>query len=392
MQPYPWGSLTAIPDLLGEAQTGAPQAELWIGAHSKAPSRIRQGGDEGPTLDAWIRRDPEGVLGADVAERFGGELPFLLKVLAAAAPLSIQAHPNQAQAEAGFSRENAAGVPLDACDRSYRDPNHKPELICALTPFRALNRFREPAEIDARISALGVEGLEPIVAPLREMPDRAGLSAFFEAWLTLEPAARLRLLGEVVEAAQVASGDPAMAELCRLSRAYPGDAGVLAPLFLNWIELAPGQAMYLPAGELHSYLEGTGVELMANSDNVLRGGLTSKHVDVPELLATLTFESGPMDLLEPRSVGPAEWRYASPAVEFALSVLRIGSGVRWESPAKRGVELLLCTEGDVVLSDARGRTLSLPRGASAIAPSAAGSYRASGAGVVHRAAVGLDFS
>ena len=392
VRPYSWGSRTAIPELLGEAPTGEPQAELWLGAHPSAPAqRVGEGADAVP-LDVWIRRDPQAVLGRQVAARFGAELPFLLKVLAAAEPLSIQAHPNAAQARAGFARENAAGVPLDAPDRSYRDPHPKPELICALTPFRALCRFREPAEVLTRIGALGLPELDPLLAPLRAQPDREGLAAFFESWMTCERERRTRLLEEATARAEALAGeDPACAELVRLARAHPGDPGALAPLFLNLLELAPGEALFLEAGELHSYLAGTGIELMASSDNVLRGGLTSKHIDLPELLATLTFAAGPVQRLRPEPVGPSESRYRTTAEELTLSLLELGPGRGWQSPPGRGVEILLCSEGRVGLVDAEGRVLDLPRGASAIAPAAAGNYRAEGEGVVYRACVGLDF-
>jgi mannose-6-phosphate isomerase len=375
VQPYAWGSLTAIPELRGEAPTGTPQAELWLGAHPSAPSFVETEDGDGIALDAWIRNDPESVLGARVARRFGPELPFLLKVLAAAQPLSIQAHPNSAQAWAGFARENAAGVPLDAEGRCYRDPHHKPELICALTPFRALNGFREPTEIVRQIAGLGVSGLEPILEPLRSEPDANGLAAFFESWMTLDRKARARLLDQAVLAASRASdGAPARAEVVRLARAHPGDVGVLAPLFLNLIELAPGEAMYLPAGDLHSYLGGTGIELMANSDNVLRGGLTRKHVDVPELISVLRFEAEAVLPLRPERVGFVEARYTAPAEEFALSVLCVGAGARWTAPVERSAEILLCTEGHALLFDTRGGSLDLPRGTAAVAAAAAGAY------------------
>jgi mannose-6-phosphate isomerase len=386
---YAWGSRTAIPELLGEPPTSEPQAELWLGAHPAAPAQL-QGEREVP-LDAWIRADPEGVLGAPVVERFGAELPFLLKVLAAAEPLSIQAHPDAAQARAGFARENAAGLALDAPERCYRDPHPKPELICALTPFRALNRFREPERIAEGIAALAGSELGSLLAPLRARPDREGLAAFLEGWLAFEPAARERLLAEIAtRAGRADPGDPALAELCRLARDHPGDPGVLAPLFLNWVELAPGEAMFLPPGELHSYLGGTGIVLMASSDNVLRGGLTRKHVDVPELLATLSFASGPVERLRPEVFDRLESRYRTLTEEFALSLLRLRSGEVWRSPLRRGVEILLCTEGRIELS-AGSHSLALARGGSAIAPAATGNYRATGEGVVYRAAVGLDF-
>jgi len=386
---YPWGSRTAIPELLGRAATGEAQAELWLGAHASAPARAVNAAGEGIALDAWIRRDPEAVLGRDVAHRFGGELPFLLKVLAAEAPLSIQAHPSAAQARAGFERENAAGLAPDAPERSYRDPRPKPELICALGPFRALCRFREPGEIARRIRALGVPELEALLTPLLEAPDGVGLRDFLAAWLTLDEAVRVPLVARAVDAAsRVADPDGALAVVSRLAAFHPGDAGVLAPLFLHCVELAPGEAMYMPEGELHGYLEGVGVELMASSDNVLRGGLTRKHVDVPELLATLRFEAGAVERLRARPAGPHESVWDTPAEAFRLSVIRGSPGAAWRSGDRAGAEILLCTGGEGALLDGRGGRLSLVRGSAALVPAAAGSYAIEGACVIYRAAVG----
>lgn len=388
VQRYAWGSRTAIPELLGVEPDGGPWAELWLGAHPSAPARVLT--EEGPVpLDAWIARDPEAVLGREVARRFGGELPFLVKILAADAPLSIQAHPNAEQARAGFERENAAGIPLDAPHRCYRDPNPKPELVCALTPFRALNRFREPEEIVAGIAALGVADLDFLLAHLRDEPGCRGVAAFFEAWMTLEPERRKGLVEVVAAAARGAGPDEAArAEVCRLAQAYPGDPGVLAPLFLNLVELAPGEAMFLDAGELHAYLGGLAVEVMASSDNVLRGGLTPKHVDVGELVSTLSFESGPVEILRPQPCGPGDARYSTPIREFRLSVLRIGSNERWEAPVSRGGEILLCKEGEVRAIDAQRRVVEFARGRSVVLPAAAGAYAVEGDGVVYRATCG----
>jgi mannose-6-phosphate isomerase len=385
---YAWGSRTAIPELLGTAPDGQPQAELWLGAHASAPASVKTDSGLVP-MDDWIRSDPESVLGARAAARFSGELPYLLKILAAAEPLSIQAHPSEEQARAGFDRENAAGIPLDASNRTYRDRHHKPELICALSPFRALNRFREPAEIERRIAALGLPEFDPILAPLRDAPDRSGLASFFERWMTFDPAERERLVASAAAVAKrTRAVDPAHAELVRLSQAYPGDPGVLAPLFLHLVELAPGEAMYLPAGELHSYLFGTGIELMANSDNVLRGGLTSKHIDLPELLETLHFEAGRVERLLPQTMSEVEARYSTPAEEFALSVLHLKPGRRWEAPRDRSAEIAVCTAGEARATDSCGRGVALLRGSAVVAPAAASGYAIEGNGVVYRAGVG----
>ena len=383
---YAWGSHTALADLLGRAAPSAePEAELWMGAHPSAPSRVQtDGGDV--ALDAWIARDPGGVLGAGVARRFDGRLPFLLKVLAVDRPLSIQAHPDLAQARAGFARENEAGIPLDAPLRCYRDENHKPELICALTPFRALNRFRETTEIVRGFRALGAADLDPLIDALAERPDADGMCAFFAGLMTLDPDARSRVIA--CAAARVdGSDEPALRWCARLLAAHPGDVGALAPLLLNLVELAPGEAMFLPAGELHSYLEGVGIELMASSDNVLRGGLTPKHVDVPELLRTLTGRSGPVEVLRPRARSEGLADYDTPVSEFALSVLTVAPGGGAAVSSRRGVEILLCTRGSVDLV-AGADVTPLARGDSALVPASTGPYRVEGNGTLYRASPG----
>lgn len=379
---YAWGSRTALAELTGRAApTAEPEAELWMGAHPSAPSEVLT--EQGAvSLEEWIRRDPETVLGPEVARRFDGRLPFLFKVLAPETALSIQTHPDAEQARAGFARENAAGLALDAPERNYRDPNPKPEIICALTPFAALCSFRRADEIAAGLGALGVPELEPLLARLAG----EGLAAFFRALLSLPPPERTSLAQAAAAAADGSSGEHAW--LRELARQHPGDVGVLAPLLLNLIELAPGQALFLPAGELHAYLKGVGVELMANSDNVLRGGLTPKHVDVPELLATLTFREGPPPLLEP---GP-DGVYASSAREFELAALHLEPGRPVERSRPGGVEILLCTAGAARVCDPRhDETLALARGAAALVPGAA-VYRVEAEGgdaTLHRAGVPL---
>lgn len=383
---YAWGSRSFIPELLGQvAPAREPHAELWLGAHPTGPSRVATEAGE-VLLDAFIARDPVGVLGADVARRFEGALPFLLKVLAAEQPLSLQAHPSAEQARAGFERENASGVPLDAEHRCYRDPNAKPELICALTRFTALCGFRPLPELLGHLEALGTPELQECAAILRARGE-AGLEACFRALWTLGPAARARAVERAVACAREGRGAHAPWVL-RLAEAHPDDIGVLAPLLLNLIELEPGEALFLEAGCLHSYLEGVGVELMASSDNVLRGGLTRKHVDVPALLDTLVFRGGRVAPLQPASISGSELRYETPAREFALSLVRTAPGTPYVAPPRRGVEILLCTEGEGRISPGgAGAGLAVRRGSAWLVPAAAGAYRIEGACSIWKAGV-----
>ncbi len=377
VRPYAWGSRTVIAELLGEEVPSAhPQAELWLGAHPDDPSRLVHADGRRVPLDDALRAEPHRLLGPDRADRWAGTLPFLLKVLAADEPLSLQAHPSLEQARAGFTRENAAGLDRSAAERNYRDANHKPELICALTEFHALVGFRDPAATVPLLRALDVPELNGHAGLLAAQPDADGLRALFTTWITLPQSA----LDQLVPALQdgcvrlLGRGDGGGTGDFRteartaldLSERYPGDAGVLASLLLNRVTLAPGEALFLPAGNLHAYLNGAGIELMANSDNVLRGGLTPKHVDVPELLRVLDFTPSPPPVLRGRPDG--DWvRYDTPIEEFLLR--------RWEGPAGRdttrgavavpdgGPRILLCTAGAASVT-VPGGDLEIKRGGS----------------------------
>ena len=382
---YAWGSRSALAELTGRAApTADPEAELWMGAHPAAPSGVATGEEEVP-LDEWIRRDPQATLGPAVAQRFGSELPFLMKVVAPQRALSIQAHPGIAQAREGFARENAAGLALDDPVRNYRDPHHKPELVCALTRFEAMCGFRPIGEIEGGIAALGLPGLRRALEALDRNRTREGLAGFFRAVMTGTAEARAELAHEVAEEAANGAGERrACAWTVSLAKQYPGDPGVLAPFLLNLIELAPGEALFLPAGELHSYLRGTAVEVMANSDNVLRGGLTPKHVDVPELLRTLTFRTGRPPVLLPREAAPGEALYDAPVDEFELAVLR-PEPERPIDCVGKSAAILLCVEGEARVAEGSHPPLDLGKGRAAFVPAATPAYRISGAAVVYRA-------
>ncbi|MBW2026968.1 MAG: mannose-6-phosphate isomerase, class I [Deltaproteobacteria bacterium] len=272
IQHYAWGSKTAIPKLLNIPNPERnPMAELWMGAHPKAPSQVCVDGRWISLIDV-IASSPESVLGSEVARRFDSQLPFLFKILAAAEPLSIQVHPNKQQAIEGFTKENELGISLDAPYRNYRDDNHKPELLCALTPFEALKGFRPVGEALALMETIAVPELSPLVDGLRNHPDMDGLKRFFRILMKMGKSEQARMVSRVVERAKEKARERReLYWVMELGKKYPGDVGVLSPLFLNLIYLEPGQAMFLPAGELHAYLGGTGLEIMANSDNVLRG-------------------------------------------------------------------------------------------------------------------------
>lgn len=380
IQHYPWGSPRTIPDLLGiENPDDLPFAELWMGAHPKAPSTAVTGGGEAP-LNVLVTRDPDFFLGSRVQQAFGDRLPFLFKVLAAEKPLSIQAHPNLQQARDGFQDEERRGIPVDAPNRNYRDANHKPELICALTPFTALCGFRTPETIAANLGVF--KTTRPLVDVLSS---GGGCREVFERMLFLNDQQRRQILSEVRWYTRDRD-DPVSRWVTRLAEEYPEDIGVLSPYILNLVELSPGQALSLKAGVLHSYLHGTGIELMANSDNVLRGGLTSKHVDRDELMKVLDFNPGTPRLLAGEAGGERFMEYPAGEQEFGLSVLRPEHSGNVRVSDDGGPEILLCTEGSWTVSTA-DESAGLSRGQSLFMAAAAGAYTVEGTGVLYRASV-----
>ena len=393
VQDYAWGSLAAIPELLGQPATGRPQAELWMGAHPSAPSQTYHDG-KWESLLQMIEAHPADVLGKAAAEKFGGKLPYLFKVLAAAKPLSIQAHPNSHQAREGFERENRLGISLMSSNRNYKDDNHKPECICALTRFRGMNGFRRIPEIVQYLGGLCGDILKEEIALLENQPDSKGLKRLFQSLLTMPPDKKTAAISSGVSIAGSFHGpgdlpaDPVFQWILRLHAEYPEDPGVLFPALFNLFCLEPGQALYLASGEPHSYLDGVGIELMANSDNVLRGGLTRKHLDVPELINILNFQEQVPAVILPRKCSEAEWVYDTPAEEFSLSMISVVPGLYWSSCQDRSVDILLCTQGQLVLdSGPEDDPIHLFKGISAVVPASVGEYHLHGSGVCYKVSV-----
>ncbi len=384
---YAWGSRHAIAALLGRSTPSEqPQAELWMGAHPKAPSRVLVDGRD-ISLSEWIAHQPETILGRDAAERFKGDLPYLFKVLAAEQALSIQAHPNLSQARTGFERENRLGLALDAPQRNYRDANHKPECICALTDFWALNGFRAAHQISDLLGSVVDRSHVDLLAPLQAADVTVGLRPFFDQLMHLSPVQQHQLVEDVVAVVDKQDWpDPAFDWVRRLYNQFPGDIGALSPLIFNLIQLAPGEAMYLPARQMHAYLRGTGIELMANSDNVLRGGLTAKHVDVGELMKVLRFVDTRTEILYPRPISPCLSVYDTPAAEFELAIARLTPSQSHVGSRRTSAEIWLCTQGQAVFTTSR-ETLTLAQGQSAIVPAASDDYYLTGSAVLYRAGV-----
>jgi mannose-6-phosphate isomerase len=403
-QPYAWGSHTAIAELQGRAApTAQPEAELWMGAHPSAPSGVERAGVR-TTLDAVIAADPAGELGAECAARFGGRLPFLLKVLGVAKALSIQVHPSRAQAEAGYREENERGLPPGDKSRNYVDDWPKPEILCALTRFEALAGMRTPADAAALLRTLEVGQLAPLADDLAGTGDLAApadlmgtaapgaLARALGVILTWPAADRGALIAAVVAACErIAAGGgeyaAAGAAIARTAGDHPGDLGVVASLLLRYVVLRPGEAIFLPAGGPHAYLRGTGVELLANSDNVVRAGLTPKHIDVPELLK-LTDPAAAVPVIEPRSLGGGVTVYDSPAPEFRLYRAELGP-VEVTLPGGGCARLVLCTQGTGALRTSSGE-LKVGRGESCYLSAADGAVTAAGPAVLFIAGNGID--
>nr|MDT0659207.1 mannose-6-phosphate isomerase, class I [Micromonospora sp. DSM 115978] len=383
---YAWGSRTVIAALQGRpVPSPGPEAELWLGAHPDSPALLDPdgAGTAYSLLDA-LTAEPDRWLSAPVAARFGRRLPYLLKVLAAEAPLSLQAHPDQEQARLGHAAERS--VPPGG-HRNYADPYHKPEMLVALSSFEALCGFRDPLVSAAAIDAFGLAALAPVTAALRT--GAGGLRTAVRELLTWPAADRAGLV-TAVTAAPVAPGHEADARLAReLADRYPGDPGVLVALLLNHVRLAPGEAIWMPAGNLHAYLRGAGVEVMAASDNVLRGGLTPKHVDVPELLRVLRFEVLDDPLLPATAVAPGVTTWPVPIDDFVLHRVELAGPVSVVELSLTGPRLVLCVTGGVRVSDGSG-AVELAAGGAAIGPADGGPVQLSGLGEAYVASVGTS--
>lgn len=379
LRAYPWGSRTLIRELRGlESPASSPEAEVWFGAHPGAPSTIN-----GTFLNELIAENPVGMLGERVAGAFEGQLPFLLKILAAGAPLSLQAHPSLEQAQEGFARENEAGIELNASNRNYRDANHKPELIVALTDFIAMAGFRPLARTLEIFDALGCPELDHYRSMLAVANEEESLRALFTTWITIPVGKRNELIDAILASSRryLDSGTDldikfVLSHIIDLNERYPGDVGVLGALLLNFYQLKPGEGIYLDAGNLHAYISGLGVEIMANSDNVLRGGLTSKYVDVPELVRVLNFRSLEEAVVESTTEGTVQ-HYPVPITEFVMDRVQLdGSHVAEHD----GPMIILCTNstGTPVTLQQGGQSLELTAGYAAWVPASDGAVEITG--------------
>lgn len=361
---YAWGSPSLIPRFLGLPSDGAPQAELWVGAHPGDPSRL----PDGTTLDAHIRRNAAATLGARSLETFGPRLPYLMKALAAAEPLSLQVHPTSQRARIGYELEDQAGIPVGAPERSYQDRHHKPEMIVAITRFEGMAGFRDLEKTARILRLLEHPWADRVAKELEAAPPFQALHGVVSEILAQDGTALRELVAEIASAAVAAEerghrsnrttgrlyldrasvereSTRLFAQTAQLAQRYPEDPGVLVTLLLNHVVLSPGEAMFLDAGVVHAYTSGFGVEIMASSDNVVRAGLTPKHVDVPELLEIANFTPMPAPLWEAQAVSANTLSYRPPVAEFTLTIAREPGDLL---PAE-GPRTVLCLDGDVVV-------------------------------------------
>jgi len=355
LQNYAWGSKTALTELYGIANPQhLPMAEMWMGAHPKSPSWVEINGEK-HSLRELIDADKAQLLGKPVAERFG-ELPFLFKVLCADQPLSIQVHPSKSAAEAGFDKENAAGIELTAAERNYKDANHKPELVYALTPFLAINGFREMHEIISLLQP--VAGAHPAIAQFLQHADSEGLAQLFASLLSSAGETKSRALGVLKAALNSQQGQP-WETIRSISSHYPDDNGLFSPLLLNVIELQPGEAMFLFAETPHAYLQGVALEVMANSDNVLRAGLTPKYIDIAELLANVKFTPSPYhQLLTQPQVDGNTLNFPIPVADFAFSIHTLSDTP--VSISQSSAAILFCIDGEATIATAQQQLVLQP--------------------------------
>jgi mannose-6-phosphate isomerase len=389
IQTYRWGSHEFIPRLQGRPSPSPdPEAELWMGAHPNAPSYIISE-TEKLSLEKYIQQNPETILGKETARKFHNTLPFLFKVLAAEKPLSIQAHPDKTQAEQGYERENKEGIPLDARHRIYKDRNHKPEIICALTPFTALNGFMPYDKIINSLEQVKSASLKPFLSFLKQNRNESGLRYFFKQVMTCDPDRKNTIIEDIINVAETRKNDhPRNKWILSLNREYPGDIGIICMFLLHFITLIPGEAMFLPACQFHSYIHGAGIELMANSDNVLRGGLTPKHIDIPELLKIIRFTPSEIRSIQPGTNNRHEKIYTTPAEEFLLVSISLDRDTLYTSPEKRTVEILLCTGGKIVITIfPDGEPALMKKGTSVFIPASVDHYTLKGPGSIYKATV-----
>ncbi len=376
---YPWGSHTAINEFYNISNINdQPQAEMWMGCHPNGSSQLIDAENNKINIDDFIKQAPETVLG-DAFNKFG-ELPFLFKVLAADKPLSIQVHPSKIRAEEGYAAENLAGIPVSSPNRNFKDPNHKPELVFAVTPFNALNGFRPFNDIVELFNGLVLAPLQNEIAGFKKLPSGDTLRVLFEALLILEGEAKKAAIAELLTYA--ANQTSLVFETIKqLAAVYPDDMGIFSPLLLNVVKLNPGEAMFLYAETPHAYLQGLALEVMANSDNVLRAGLTPKYIDIDALISNIRFDvTEPENILMQPEVSGNQAKYPIPVQDFSFSILTNESSLN-ENIHMTSASVLFCEYGQFEVACAQN-AVTVEKGESVFVPASASTISVTGSGRV----------
>ncbi|MBC5832780.1 mannose-6-phosphate isomerase, class I [Vibrio metschnikovii] len=382
IQNYAWGSIDSFSQLFDIANPQQqPQAELWMGAHPNGCSQVDYQGQK-TRLSDLIASDPAYFLSANTAQTFG-ELPYLFKILAAEQALSIQVHPSKSEAEQGFAKENAAQIPLTAANRNYKDPNHKPELVYALTDYQAMNGFRPINEIVEHFQRVAIETLQPLLEHLQQQQTEVGLKSFFTELLSFSGSEKQVAIEQLIAYAHLHQEQALFQLILTLAETYPHDIGLFAPLILNVLTLKPGQAMYLDARTPHAYLKGTGLEIMANSDNVLRAGLTPKHIDITELAKCTRFAEKPAStlLLTPKITDDA-LLFPVPVTDFKFAIYPQPKQCRVNVSS---AQILLAIDHDATLTADDGQTVTIHKGESIFITAHTEHYQLSSLGRVAKA-------
>ena len=387
VQSYEWGSVHGISNLLGIANPEKKKiAELWLGDHHRGPSLIELPDGVIP-LDQFLAEHPE-HLGDDSRAAFGDHLPFLFKVLSAAKPLSLQVHPDRKQASVGFQREESEHIELNAGNRGYPDDNHKPELLYALTPFRALCGLKPAKEVEDSFKRLKSPVVEGLLQALNSSGEKSPLKEFFRALQNIDETEQELLIDECLSS--LTQDARVWNEIRRLNNLFPGDIGVLSPLFLNLIQLKSGEAMFLPPGTLHTYLEGAGLEVMACSDNVVRGGLTEKHKDIEELLDVVDWSENNTSAgrILSKAMESEEQVFKAPATEFCFAVMTLFGSTKTHQT--NAAEIILCLEGKIKVTDECSASVQLTKGQACFVSAVSGQCSISGSGRAARVSSNVE--
>jgi mannose-6-phosphate isomerase len=381
IQTFCWGSHTAISEFLGiNNQDNQPQAEIWMGATPQGCSTIRIK-DKTHYLSDFINQDKNAILSKKTTTKFG-ELPYLFKVLAARESLSIQVHPSKKQAQLGFKKEELTGIPITAKNRNYKDSNHKPELVYALTSYQALNGFKAFSEIISIFQKINITVIQDIVEAFSIQVNSAGLKTFFSAILSLSDNVKKTALEMLIEYARNHKNNPLFTLILDLSIQHPTDIGLFSPLILNVITLKPGDAMFLYACTPHAYIKGMGLEVMANSDNVLRAGLTAKHIDVTELVSCTNFIETPFDkLLFTPEQKTGYWDYCTPVDDFKFSLFEQTDDITIQM---HSAEIILSLDANATITHQSGETITVSKGESLFIPAYTDKYQLTSHGRIAR--------